>query len=112
METTRQNKIERLLQKELGEVFLLQAKPLFGGAMITVTRVNISKDLSVCKVYLSVFATADKTKTFNLVKSKSFEIKRMLVVHIKSQLRSIPSLEYFLDDSLDYIERIETLLKH
>lgn len=111
METTRQNRIERLLQKELGEIFLLQAKPLFGGAMITVTRVHISKDISTARVYLSLFATSDKAATFNLIKAKAFEIKKLLVVHIKSQIRSIPSIEYFIDDSLDYIERIETLLK-
>lgn len=111
METTRQNRIERLIQRELSEIFRQQSRQLFGGAMITVTKVHISKDLAVAKVYLSLFATENKNATYHLIKSRAFDIKRLLVIHIKSQIRSIPSLEYFIDDSLDYIERIETLLK-
>jgi ribosome-binding factor A len=111
MDTTRQNKIDRLLQKDLGEIFRLKSRALFEGAMITVTRVNSSKDLSFAKVYLSLFATKDKKLLIEKVKTHSKEIKRELAARIKNQVRVIPELDYILDDSLDYIENIDRLLK-
>ncbi len=111
MDTTRQNKIDRLIQKDLGEIFRVNSRSLFDGAMITVTRVNVTKDLSLARVYLSLFATKDKQALIKKIKALSKEIKKELAVKIKNQVRVIPELEYILDDSLDYIENIDKLLK-
>lgn len=111
MDTTRQNKIDRLIQKDLGEIFRINSRSLFDGAMITVTRVNVTKDLSLARVYLSLFATKDKHALITKIKALSKEIKKELAIKIKNQVRVIPELEYILDDSLDYIENIDKLLK-
>ncbi len=111
METTRQNKISRLLQKEISEIF--QREMLFSGGLITVTKVKITSDLSIARIYLSIFVTGSTKKEAILEKitiSKS-EIRKKLGIRVKNQLRIIPNLEFFVDDSLDYIENIENLLK-
>ncbi len=111
MDSTRQNKIERLIQKDMGEIFRVNSRTLFDGAMITVTRVNVTKDLSHARIYLSLFATKDPKALITKIKALSKEIKRELAAKVKNQLRVIPELEYIHDDSLDYIENIDKLLK-
>ena len=111
METTRQQKIARLIQKDLGEIFIRESKSVFEGALITVTKVRISRDLAIAKVYLSLFAVKDKQLLFKKIREHHHEIRYQLGSRIKNQIRSIPDLEFFIDDSLDYIENIENLLK-
>ena len=95
MQETRQNRISRLLQKELAIIFQEQTR-MMHGVMVSVTRVKISPDLSICTAYLSVFPS-----------EKGEELGR----RVHNQLRIIPELRFFIDDSLDYIERIDELLK-
>ncbi len=78
--------------------------------MITVTKVNITKDLSIARVYLSLFATKDKAALLESIVQRTPEIRFTLGRAVKDQLRQIPSLEFYEDDSLDYIENIEQLL--
>ncbi len=108
METTRQSKIARLIQKELSELFLLQAKSM-PGILLTVSEVRVTPDLSIAYVYLSVFPS-DKGE--DLVKSINAKtIRYDLGKRLRHQLRIIPDLRFFLDSSLDYIEKIDSLLK-
>ncbi|MCD4745775.1 MAG: 30S ribosome-binding factor RbfA [Bacteroidales bacterium] len=111
METTRQNKISRLLQKELGLILQLENKNSFKGTLITVTKVNVTRDLSIAKVYLSLFATKDKEELLKNIRQKTKKIRYNLGLKLRNQLKAIPSLEFFIDDTLDYIENIEGLLK-
>ena len=111
METIRQSKIARLLQKELAELFR-QKQRSFGNAMITVTVVRISPDLSVAKIYLSVFSPkGKKEEIFEAVKEKSNVIRAELSAKLRYQLMKMPELNFYIDDSLDYLENIEKLLK-
>ncbi len=110
METTRQQKIARLIQKDLGEIFQLQARNLFKGAMITVTKVNITKDMSLARVYLSLFGMDDKDALIESIRIHTRDIRRELGTRERNQLRVIPELQFFIDDSLDYIENIDHLL--
>ena len=110
MEGTRQQKIERLIQKDLGVIFQQESRNLFGGAMITVTKVVVSKDLSFAKVYLSLFATKDKNGLMDEIRTQTRNIRRHLGSKEHNQLRIIPELHFFMDDSLDYIDNIENLL--
>jgi ribosome-binding factor A len=110
MESTRQQKISRLIQKDLGSIFQIQGQNLFRGSLITVTKVYITKDLSTCKVYLSLFTTQDKGALLELIGKNSREIRRDLAAKVRNQLRVIPELQFFLDDSLDYIDNIDHLL--
>lgn len=111
METSRQQKINRLLQKDLGEIFQVDMMGQFPGVMITVTSVRITSDLSLARVNLSIFATKDKGEALQNIKKKSAEIRLLLGKRVKNQLRIVPSLTFYIDDSLDHIERIEDLLK-
>ncbi len=110
MESTRQAKIARLLQKELSELFRRQTAAL-GGVLVSVSAVRVSPDLSVAKGYLSIFPSdkADEilTNINNSAKSIRFELAKI----VRYQLRKMPELSFFIDDSLDYIEHIDNLLK-
>jgi len=110
MESKRQSKIAKLLQKDLGEILQMESNRLFGGAMITVTKVYTTKDLSLAKVYLSLFLSKDKEQLINKVKLHAREIRHNLAMKVKNQLRAVPELHFYLDDSLDYIDNIEKLL--
>jgi ribosome-binding factor A len=110
MESTRQQKISRLIQKDLGGIFQQQGQNLFRGALITVTKVYVTKDLSTCKIYVSLFATKDKNALLEAIRGHTREIRRDLAIKVRNQLRVIPELQFFLDDSLDYIDHIDQLL--
>ncbi|HNV50879.1 MAG: 30S ribosome-binding factor RbfA [Bacteroidales bacterium] len=110
METKRQLRVSKLLQRELSSIFQRDAKDKYGSGMITVTKVNITKDLSIARVYLSLFATKDKAALLESIVQRTPEIRFTLGRAVKDQLRQIPSLEFYEDDSLDYIENIEQLL--
>ncbi len=112
MESKRQQKIARLIQKDLGEILRLFAQENLSGYLITVTKVNVSPDLSVAKVFLSLFGPADKATVFKTIKTHTRDIRHNLGTRVKSQLRVIPELDFFIDDSLDYIENIDKLLGH
>ena len=111
METKRQLKISRLLQKDLGEIFQTESRGLFHGSMITVTKVYVTNDLSLARIYLSLFGPHKKQVLFGEINKHRKEIRHHLAVRVKNQIRAIPELEFFIDDSLDYIDNIENLLK-
>jgi len=111
MDSIRLNKVSRLVQKELAEIFILQAKKIAKNAMITVTEVKVSKDLGVARVYLSLFGIKDKSQLMSIIRDNQRELRRELGNRLKNNLRLIPNLEFILDDSLDYIEHIDDLLK-
>ena len=111
MESTRQLKSARLVQKEMAEIFLNETRGLFGNVMITVTLARMSADLGVAKIYVSLFPVKDKDKLLNLIREKTPELRRNLGNRIAKQVRVIPELVFFLDDSIDYAEHINQLLK-
>lgn len=110
METTRQNKIARLLQKELGDIFLLQTKAM-PGTLVSVSVVRISPDLSIARVYLSIFPSEKGGELVQNINNNMKSIRYELGKRVRYQLRIIPELKFFIDDSLDYIEKIDSLLK-
>jgi ribosome-binding factor A len=112
MEGTRLSKVSRLLQKDLGEIFQKEGVTLFRGKIITVTSVRVSPDLGLAKVYISIFPTDKKDDVLLVVKQHAKTIRHELAQRVKHQLRIIPELAFFLDDSLDYIENIDKLLKN
>ncbi|MDD2548471.1 MAG: 30S ribosome-binding factor RbfA [Bacteroidales bacterium] len=111
MEGTRLSKVSRQIQKDLGEIFLHQSKTVFRGKMITVTTVRVSPDLGIAKVYVSIFPTNDKEKILELIRLHTKSIRYELGQRIKNQMRIVPDLSFYIDDSLDYIENIDRLLK-
>ena len=111
MATTRQNKVSRLLQKELGEIFQREGSGMFSGKMITVTTVRITPDFGQARIFLSIFPSTEKEDFEKALQNKGAHIRHELGNRIRHQLRSVPELHFFLDDSLDYIDNIDDLLK-
>ena len=105
-----QNKIARLLQKELSIIFQQQTR-MMRGVMVSVTRVRVSPDLSICTAYLSIFPSEKGEEIINNITANEKAIRYELGTKVRHQLRIIPELRFFIDDSLDYIERIDELLK-
>ena len=110
METTRQNKISRLIQKELSEIFLLQTKSM-NGVLVSVSAVRITPDMSIARVYLSVFPSERSQEIVKNINDNMKSIRYELGTRVRHLLRIIPELKFFVDDSLDYAERIDELLK-
>ena len=100
-----------MIQKELGNTILREGRSLFGGAMVTVTKVTVTKDLALAKIYLSLFGAKDKMALMALVRHHTKDLRYHLGQGLHNHLRIIPELQFFEDDSLDYIDKIDTLLK-
>ncbi len=110
METTRQQKIGRLLQKDLSDIFLTYARQ-FRGVLLSVTRVNVSPDLSIAHVNISIFPSEKAEEILAGIKEQSKAIRFELGNRVRNQLRIIPELVFHIDDTLNYLERIDELLK-
>ena len=110
METTRQNKIARLIQKELSDIFQKETRAM-GGVLVSVSVVRVSPDLSVARAYLSIFPSTRSQEILGNINAHVKSIRFELGNRVRLQLRIIPELRFFLDDSLDYLERIDELLK-
>ena len=111
METTRQNKISRLIQKDMADILQKEGKDLFQGSLISVTQVRITSDLSIARVYLSVFPSDKGAGIVLEIKKMSSKLRGQLGLKVGKQLRIVPQLDFYLDDSLDYIDNIDRLLK-
>ena len=109
MEGTRLQKIERLLQKELSDIFQKQTQAMHG-VLVSVSVVRVSPDLSVAKAYLSIFPSAKGEELLKAIRANTKAIRYDLGQRVRLQLRKIPELSFFIDDSLDYIERSDSLL--
>ncbi|NDW18855.1 30S ribosome-binding factor RbfA [Dysgonomonas sp. 216] len=110
MESTRQQKISRLIQKELGDIFLLQTKQM-QGVLISVSAVRVSPDLGLAKTYLSIFPSEKGKELLENIKANVKAIRFDLGQRVGKQLRVIPELAFYIDDSLDYLENIDKLLQ-
>ena len=111
MDSTRQNKVNRLLQKELGEFFQRESRTYLGGAFITVTGVRITPDLSVARVHLSIFIEKDKAAVMEKVNGLKKEIRKRIGNKVGKQMRIVPNFEFFIYDSMDYADNIDRLLR-
>ena len=109
METTRQNKIARLIQKELSDIFQRQTQAMHG-TLVSVSVCRISPDMSVCRAYLSVFPSERAAEIVENINNNMRQIRYELGQRTRFQLRIIPELKFFVDDSLDYAENIDKLL--
>ena len=111
VESTRQKKVSRLIQKEIADIFLRRGSEYAPGKMISITKVRISPDLSFAKIYLSIFPSANNTHVLQVVQNHAPKIRFDLGHKVRSQLRIVPDIVFYIDDSLDYIEKIDKLLK-
>ena len=110
MDSTRQNKIARLIQKELSDIFLLQTKSM-KGVIVSVSEVRISPDLSIAKAYLSVFPSERGEEIVKNINNNMKRIRYELGTRLRYQLRIIPEIKFFVDETLDMLDHIDELLK-
>jgi ribosome-binding factor A len=110
METTRQNKISRLIQKDMADILQKEGKDLFHGILLSVTNVRISPDLSIARVYLSIFPSEKGAEVLLEIKKHTSKIRGLLGLKVGKQLRIVPQLDFHIDDSLDYIDNINHIL--
>lgn len=110
MESTRQAKIARLFQKELSEIFRQQTAKTHG-TIVSVSTVRVSPDLSIAKAYLSIFPSDKAAEVMESINASAKTIRYELAQRVRFQVRKTPELHFYLDDSLDYIEKIDSLLE-
>ena len=111
MSLRRQQKVSSLIQQTLGEVFQKHGATFYGGAFVTITEVEVTPDLLVAKIYISIYNVKDKEKTLDEIRSHTHEIRKHLGNKIRHHLRRIPELLFYLDESLDNALRINELLR-
>ncbi len=110
--TTRQNKIARLIQKELADIFQKDKREAFHGKLISVTTVRITRDLSLARIYLSIYPSDKSKEVLDNITITNKMFRGELGRRVGKILRIIPELEFFIDDSLDYLDNIDKLLKN
>ena len=110
-ESTRQLKVARQIQKDLAEMIRARGMAAYDGALVSVSGVKMSPDLSMAKVYVSIFPSSKAPKVMDILGSETSRMRGELGRLVAKQLRIVPDLSFFLDDSLDYVEHIDELLK-
>jgi ribosome-binding factor A len=110
MSSIRQNRVEGVIQEELSTYFQRNAREICLGAMVSVTVVRVTSDLSLARIYLSVFAGPDKQEVLESIRTNSRKIRGEVGKRLKN-MHKIPELTFYIDDSLDYAETINKLLK-
>ena len=111
MESTRQKKVSRLIQKELADIFIRRGSEISHGSLVSITKVRISPDLSFARVYISIFPAKNQEEVFKSVQDHTSKFRFDLGQKVRSQLRIVPDIAFLIDDSLDYIDKIDKLLK-
>lgn len=111
MESTRQKKVSRLIQKELSVIFQQNTQEILGNIMVSLTIVRISPDLADANIFLSIFPVDDPQVALKVIRSNTVMIRKKLGESVRNQLRIVPTLQFHLDDSAAYAEEIDRLLK-
>ena len=110
METTRQQKIAKQIQKDVAEIFQKEGAPIVRGSLVTVTAVRISPDFSYAKIYVSIFPFEQSGEVMKRLEHQNWFIRRALGQRLRNQLKNVPEIQFLLDDSLEYIEHREQAL--
>ena len=110
MDSTRQQKISRQIQRDIAEILQKELADTLRGTLVTVTTVRVSPDLAYAKLYISIFPFERSAQVLEAIKEKSWYVLKLLGARIRNQLKIVPELEWFVDDSLEYIENIDNLL--
>ena len=108
-ESKRQKMVAGLLNQELSDIFQRMGLNMMDGGMISISKVTITPDLFQARIHLSFFQVADQEALLEKIKEKAWEIKKELTSRVRHQLRSMPQLEFFIDDTLDYVFKMEKL---
>ncbi len=111
IEGKRQKQVAAVLEKDLNEIFQRMGLTMMDGGMISIASVKITPDLFDARIYLSFFKITDAVATLNKIQEKAWEIKKELTARVRHQLRSMPQLTFYIDDTLDYVDKMEQIFK-
>ncbi len=111
LESKRQKMVAGLLNKELSDIFQRLGLSMMDGGMVSISSVKITPDLYEARIYLSFFKVTDSFDALKKIEERSWEIKKELTLRVRHQLRSMPKLSFFIDDTLDYVDKMEKLFK-
>ena len=111
LEGKRQKQVAGLLNKELSDIFQRLGMSMMDGGMVSISSVKITPDLYEARIYLSFFKVADSFDALKKIEERSWEIKKMLTARVRHQLRSMPLLTFYIDDTLDYVDKMEKIFK-
>lgn len=109
--STRQQKIARQIQRDMADIFSKEAAGLLQGVMTTVTAVRVSPDFGYAKIYVSVFPFDRSAAVMEALDKQNWLLRRSLGQRLRNQLKAVPEIQFFLDDSLEYIDNIDHLLR-
>ena len=109
MESKRQQKFAGVLQQDLAAIFQREGMNYLPNTLVTITKVRVTPDLAIARVFLSFFNNANVQQSLQIVKSHANEIRYKLGARIKDQVRVIPQLEFFVDDTNEYVERMDKI---
>ncbi len=110
-EGKRQRQVAGALQEELNDIFQRLGLSMTDGGMVSISSVKVTPDLLEARIYLSLFQVKDQAGVMKMIDSRAWEIKKELADRVKHQLRRIPVLHFYLDDTLDYVFKMEEILK-
>lgn len=110
-EGKRQRQVAGVLQEELNDIFRRLGLNMISGGMVSISSVKVTPDLLEARIYLSLFKIEDEKSAMKKIEDKAWEIKRELATRVKHQLRRIPVLQFFLDDTLDHVFKMEEIFK-
>ena len=110
-ESKRQKQVASVLQADINDIFTKLGLNMIGGGMISIASVKVTPDLLEARIYLSMFQVADKEVAMKKIADRAWEIKKLLADKVKSQLRRIPVMHYYLDDTLEYVFKMEEIFK-
>lgn len=111
MDSTRQQKVSRLIQKELAAYFTKDGRALYGSVLVSVTDVRVSPDLSVSRIQLSIYPNEAREKTMEILEENKKKIRAEVAHSVRNQLRKMPEMYFYIDDTFDRVMHIENLLK-
>jgi len=111
LEGKRQKQVAAVLEKDLNEIFQRLGLSMINGGMVSIASVKITPDLFEARVYLSFFKVADPVAALKSIEEKAWEIKKELTARVRHQLRSMPQLSFYIDDTLEYVDKMEQLFK-
>ena len=111
MESIRQQQIGSIIQNHLSDIFIREGRDIYGRAFVTITKVKLTPDLLIARIYLSIFNNPDKEAVLGLIEEQMHPIKNQLVRRIKNKMRRMPELEFYIDDTLDEVFKMDALLK-
>ena len=111
LEGKRQKQVAAVLEKDLNEIFQRLGLSMINGGMVSIASVKITPDLFEARIYLSFFKVQDPVTALKMIEEKSWEIKKELTARVRHQLRSMPQLSFYIDDTLEYVDKMEQIFK-